>query len=131
MGAQGVQMGTAFLLAEECTTHPRYKQRILEGVDTDTVVTGFLRGHAVRGLKNAFSEKYLQLERSGAPTEELDRLAAETNWLAIVKGDLENGFVQAGQSIYHLKETRPARLIIEEIVGDATELLRKAPDLVS
>lgn len=131
MGAQGVQIGTAFLVAEECTTHPRYKQRILEAVDTDTVVTGFLRGHAVRGFKNSFSEKYLQLETSGAPSEELDRLATGTNRRAVVEGDLENGFVIAGQSIYHLKEIRPARLIIEEIVGEATELLKKAPVLVS
>lgn len=129
MGAQGIQMGTAFLAAQECQVHPKYKESILEALDTDTVVTGFTRGLSTRGLKNPFSEKFLQLERSGAPTEELMRLATGTNHLAIVEGDVENGFVQAGQSLTLIKAIKPARQIIEEIVLEAVKLLQNAPSL--
>ena len=73
MGAAGVQVGTAFILAEECPVHPNVKQKILEAKDTDSVVTGFLAGHAVRGIRNSFTDKYLKLERGGAPVEELDK----------------------------------------------------------
>lgn len=130
MGAEGVQIGTAFLVAEECQIHQSSKQRLLQAVDTDSVVTGLTRGHAVRSLKNSFTEKYLHLERSGAPIEELDRLASGTLRLAFEEGDIEKGSIQAGQSLTLLKEIKPARLIIEGIVKDAAELLKNAPRLV-
>lgn len=130
MGAEGVQIGTAFLVAEECQIHSNTKQRLLQAVDTDSVITGLTIGHAVRGIKNSFTEKYLHLERSSAPIEELDRLASGTLRLAFEEGDIENGYMQAGQSLTLLKEIKPARLIIEGIVKDAAELLKNAPRLV-
>lgn len=39
LGAQGVQVGTAFLVAQECTIHPHYKERLIKANDTDSVVT--------------------------------------------------------------------------------------------
>ena len=51
MGASGVQMGTRFLLAEECSLHPKAKDAIMAAADTDSVVTGFTTGDSVRGLK--------------------------------------------------------------------------------
>ena len=52
MGAGGVQMGTRFLVAEECSVHENMKQKLIEAVDTDTIVTGLTLGGAVRGIKN-------------------------------------------------------------------------------
>ena len=52
MGAEGVQMGSRFLLAEECQAHPNMKEAIIKATDTDSVVTGLLSGHGgVRSLK--------------------------------------------------------------------------------
>lgn len=130
MGAAGIQVGTAFLLAEECQVHGNFKEKLLQAQDTDTVVTAYGRSHATRGLKNAFTEEYLRLERQGSAEEELDRLAAGSNFKAAVKGDVENGSVQAGQCLSILKEIRPAKAIIDDFIQVATDVLRNAPSLV-
>lgn len=131
MGAAGIQMGTAFLVAEECQIHPNFKKKILAAIDTDSVATGLSRGHAARGLKNTFTEQFLSMERAGVPQAELDEFARGRNRLASVEGDVENGSVQAGQSLTVLKEIRSARVIIEEIVKDAEKLLISAPQIVN
>ena len=99
MGAAGVQMGTRFLLAEECGVHANVKAKLIEAADTDSIVTGQTIGHAVRGVKNKFSLNFVDLEKKGTSEEELIKLATGTNRLAAVDGDVENGMVQAGQTL--------------------------------
>lgn len=126
MGAAGVQMGTRFMLASECGVHNNVKQKLIAAVDTDSVVTGLTMGHGVRGLKNRFTERFLELEQACTPNGELEKLAAGTNRLAMEEGDVENGMVLAGQSLLGLKKEEPARDIIEEIVNEARRVLRGA-----
>ncbi|EGO64484.1 nitronate monooxygenase [Acetonema longum] len=130
MGASGVQMGSRFLLTEECLLHPNAKQRIITAEDTDSVVTGYSRGYGVRGLKNNFTECFLAREISGAPQEELNAMATGTNKLAAIDGDVENGLVQVGQSLNRLRDIKPAREIIEEIMAETAHLLSTAVNLV-
>jgi len=130
MGAAGIQMGTRFLIAEECAVHANFKQKLIGAVDTDTVVTGFGSSHAVRGVKNKFTEHFLELERQCTPEAELGRLATGTSRLAAVEGDIENGMVQAGQSLLPLVKIEPAKDIIEAIMTEAKQVLAKAPKLV-
>ncbi|WP_459195510.1 nitronate monooxygenase [Wukongibacter baidiensis] len=125
MGAQGVQMGSKFLLADECIMHPKAKQRIIEAQDTDSIVTGYSRGHGVRGIRNTFTNKYLELEIQGAPQESLDKLATGTSKLASIDGDIENGLVQVGQSLNLLDEIEPAKAIVEELIKEAELTLNK------
>ena len=100
MGAGGVQMGTRFLVAEECSVHENMKQKLIEAIDTDTIVTGLTLGGAVRGIKNKFSTEFVQKENEGKTSkEELIRMATGTNKLAAVEGDVVNGMMQAGQSL--------------------------------
>ena len=130
MGAAGVQMGTRFLVAEECSVHPNMKQKLIEAVDTDTIVTGLSIGGAVRGLKNKFSQDFVALEFSGKATkEELIKRATGTNKLAAVDGDVENGMMQAGQSLLSLRKIEPVRDIVESIVKEARETLEKAASI--
>ena len=131
LGAAGVQMGTRFLVAEECAVHVNCKQRLLAATDTDSVVTGLLSGHAVRGLRNKFTALFLQREKSCAPQEELDRLATGTNRRAAVEGDADNGMIQAGQSLLPLRRIEPVRDIVTGIVQEAQRLLEGAPHLLS
>lgn len=105
MGAGGVQMGTRFLVAEECSVHENMKQKLIEAVDTDTIVTGLTLGGAVRGIKNKFSTEFVQKENEGKTSkEELIRMATGTNKLAAVEGDVVNGMMQAGQSLTVLQK---------------------------
>lgn len=130
MGAAGIQIGTRFMLAEECAVHPNFKRKLLDATDTDSVVTGTLSGHGVRGLKNKFTEKFIELEKKCTPQAELDRLATGTSRLAAVDGDVENGMVQAGQSLLILTKVEPAQSIIESIIADAQHVLTKGPTLL-
>lgn len=127
MGAGGVQMGTRFLVAEECSVHENMKQKLIEAVDTDTIVTGLTLGGAVRGIKNKFSTEFVQKENEGKTSkEELIRMATGTNKLAAVEGDVVNGMMQAGQSLNVLQKVEPVATIIEDIMKQARETLSAA-----
>lgn len=130
MGAAGVQMGTRFLIAEECVVHPNMKEKLLAAVDTDTIVTGITIGGAVRGIKNKFSEDFVALEYSGKATKQelLDR-ATGTNKLAAVDGDVVNGMIQAGETLTLLRKVEPVKAIIDGIVREARETLARAQSI--
>lgn len=126
MGAAGVQMGTRFLIAEECKVHPNVKEKLIEAIDTDSIVTGQSIGHGVRGLKNKFSLNFVELERKGTPEADLIKLATGTNKLSAIDGDVENGMILAGQSLLPLKKIEPTKEIIETIITEAQAALAKA-----
>lgn len=127
MGAAGVQIGTRFLLAEECPVHDNMKQKLIEAADTDTIVTGQTIKSAVRGIKNKFSLAYQELEFSGrADKDTLLKMATGTNKLAAVDGDMENGMIQAGQSLLPLRKVEPMAAIIENLVSETRAALRSA-----
>lgn len=130
MGASGIQMGTRFLVAKECAVHPNMKQKILESVDTDTIVTGYTLKAAVRGIKNKFSTNFIELENAGqTPKEELIKMATGTNKLAAVDGDIENGMVQAGQTLTLLTKEESCEEIIENIIKEARITLDNAKNI--
>ncbi|WP_418870543.1 nitronate monooxygenase [Selenomonas bovis] len=127
MGASGVQMGTRFLVAEECLVHQNMKEKLLKAIDTDSIVTGLTIGGAVRGLKNKFSENFVKMEYEGKTSkEELLKLATGTNKLAAVDGDTENGMMQAGQSLLPLDRIEPVETIINRIIIEAQDALDRA-----
>lgn len=126
MGAEGVQMGSRFILAEECQMHNNCKEAIIKATDTDSTVTGLTSGHGgVRSLKNAFTEKYLAAEYGDASKEELTNMSKGTNRLAAVEGDIENGAVQVGQGLNRLNKIQPAKEIIESLISEAQESIKK------
>ena len=124
LGAQGVQVGTRFLVAEECQVHPNYKQKILAARDIDTVVTGKRLGHPVRCLKNMFSRELGKMEYDSSRTnEELERFGAGALRRAAVEGDVDNGTVMTGQIAALVNREQPAREIIREMFAEAEKLL--------
>ena len=131
MGAAGIQLGTRFLLAEECAVHTNVKRRLIDAIDTDSTVTGQTINHAVRGIRNAFTEKFIELERKATPVAELERLATGTSRLAAIEGDVDNGMIQAGQSLLPLRKVEPTRIIIAGIMAEARKVLNAAPMLLA
>ena len=130
MGAAGVQIGTRFLVAEECPVHENMKKKLIEAVDTDSIVTGLTIGGAVRGIRNKFSEEFIADEFAGKATkEELIKRATGTNKLAAVDGDVVNGMMQAGQSLIPLKKIEPAATIICRIIEEAKSALESAASI--
>ena len=104
MGAAGVQMGSRFVVSEECPAHINVKRRIVESTDTDSVVIGYTIGHSVRTLKNKFTDEYLEIEYSDQPREMLKGRMRGMYAKAVIEGDVENGYIQIGQSLNVLNE---------------------------
>lgn len=119
LGAQGVQMGTRFLTAEECHIHPEYKEKILKATDRSTLVTGKSTGHPVRSLRTPFTREYEALEYSGAPVEELEKLGAGALRKAVQEGNVQEGCFMSGQIAAMCSKVQTAKEIIEELVEDA------------
>lgn len=124
LGAQGVQVGTRFLAAEECTISAAYKRKVLQAGDLDTVVTGDRLGDAVRSLRTPFSREFEKKERCGGTTrEELEKFGAGALRRAAREGDEENGCFLAGEIAGLVKKEQPAREIIEEMFSGAEKRL--------
>ena len=123
LGACGVQIGTRFLAAEECSIHPEYKARLLKAKDTSTVVTGRRLGHPVRSLKTPFSRAYAKAEYTDISDENLEAMAVGSLRAAVVDGDGKKGCFLAGQISGLVNREQPAAEIIEEIMQQAEALL--------
>ena len=130
LGAKGVQMGTRFLSANECTIHPVYKEKILKATDLCTMVTGKRLGHPVRSLRTQFSRDYAKAEYSPMPDDELEALATGALRLAVKEGDNEKGCFLAGQVAAMVKKEQPAAEIIKEVMDESEPILMRAPQWV-
>ena len=126
LGACGVQMGTRFLSAYECSIHPNYKERILKAGDLCTMVTGKRLGHPVRSLRTPFARNYAKAEYGGMPDEELEALGAGKLRMAVQEGDVENGCFLSGQIAAMVNKEQPAADIVREVVEEAEVILRRA-----
>lgn len=124
LGAQGVQMGTRFVVAKESIVHPNYKERILKARDIDSQVTGRSTGHPVRVLRNQMTREYLKMEERGVELEELERLTLGSLRKAVVNGDTINGSLMAGQIAGLIHKEQSCREMIEEIMQQAEHLLK-------
>mgnify|MGYP001543298826 FL=1 len=130
MGADGVQMGTRFLLTTECPVHEKTKEMILNATDTDCVVTGYSRNMGVRCLANDFTRQYLEAEISGAPKETLLAMGTGRSRKGMQEGDIVNGSVMAGESLNVLTDILPCKEVIERIIRDANAALARAESLM-
>jgi len=124
LGACGVQMGTRFLVAEECSIHPNYKQKILNATDISTIVTGKRLGHPVRSLKTPFARDYFKAEYSDISDEDLEAMGAGALRLAAQEGDLKRGCFLSGQIAAMVRREQPAAEIIREVMEQAEPILK-------
>ncbi len=123
LGAQGVWVGTAFLMSEESGLYPEHKRQIAAARSEDFVVTRAYTGKTARDVKNPLIERW---ERSG-----LSPLPMPLQWilwrevraaaLAAGRYDLLNN--PAGQGGGRLRDVRPAAAIVEDLVRGAVEAL--------
>lgn len=127
LGAVGVQVGTRFLVADECSVHQNYKDKVLKANDISTIVTGKRLGHPVREIKNAFAREYLKAEyNSNISDEELEKMGVGSLYRAAVEGDEKTGSILAGQIAGMVNKEQPAAEIIKEMFDQAEEVLSGA-----
>lgn len=128
LGAAGVQLGTRFLVAEECGVHDEYKKMILKASDISTVTTGRrFGGNVCRGIKNSFARNFLKIEYLPETTaEDVAKLGMGSLRRAAVEGDVKGGSVLAGQISGMVNKEQPAAEIINELYTETMEILRGA-----
>lgn len=130
LGASGVQMGTRFVVTQECQVHQNYKDRIIRAKDIDTRVTGRSTGHPVRTLRNEMTKKYLELEKQGASLEELEYLTLGALRKAVQEGDITNGSVMSGQIAGMIKEEISCAQLMEKLLRETENVLMGVKDYV-
>lgn len=123
LGAEGVQMGTRFVVADESIVHDNYKDRIVKAKDIDSVVTGQSTGHPVRCLRNQMTKEYIKKEQEGVPFEELERMTLGSLRKAVMDGDILNGTLMAGQIAGLVSKRQSCKEILQEIMTEAEKLL--------
>lgn len=129
LGAEGVQIGTRFLVAHECTVHRNYKDRILKAKDIDTVITGQITGHPVRVLKNKLANSFLAAEKeemakSEPDMERFDVLGRGALQKSVVQGDVDNGSVMSGQIAGMVNKEQSCKEILDEIMEQFNALCK-------
>ena len=125
LGAEAVQMGTAFLVAKENIVHENYRNKVIAAKDIDSVVTGTSTGHPVRGLRNHMTKEYLRLEKEGATIDELEKITLGALRRAVIEGDVKDGTVMAGQIAGLIKKEATCKEIITSIYNEGVELLNR------
>ena len=123
LGACGVQMGTRFLVSNECKVHENYKDRVLNAKDIDTEVTGTSTSHPVRVLRNKLTREYIKLEKTNANPELIEALGQGALRRAVVDGDVNNGSVMAGQIAGLISKKQSCKEIIDELMSELEGVL--------
>lgn len=127
LGAEAVQCGTCFLVADECTVHEVYKEKVLKAGDNDTIVTGKKLGHPVRTVRTPFSKNFAKMENDPAVTsEELLAFGAGSLRKAVKDGNLKEGSFMAGEIAGMINEKKSCKEIVENMANKCEELLKAA-----
>ena len=124
LGACGVQMGTRFLVADECTVSEEYKKKVLAAKDISTMVTGRRLGHPVRAIKNAYMNNYAKLEAdSNVPDETLEQFGVGSLRKAAKEGNADEGCFLAGQIAGMVSKRQSAKEIVGEVMAQADKMM--------
>ncbi len=126
LGACGVQVGTRFLVADECTVSEVYKDLVIKAKDTSTRATGRSTGHPVRALKSPFSNEYARRENAGASADELAAFGTGALRKAAQDGNYAEGSFLCGQIAGMVDKRQPAREIVQDLVEGAERVLAEA-----
>jgi len=146
MGAAGVQLGTFFVLTEECRAHPRFKEALIRAKARAAVATpqigSELKVVAVRALRNKGHDKFadlqielLQLRKLGQVSQAEAQFKVESYWVgalrrAVEEGDVDFGSVMAGQSVGLVDRILPLREALAFLVEGAEKELDRVKDKI-
>lgn len=123
LGAEGIQMGTRFIVTRESPAHPNIKQKILSAKIEDTVVTGNITGLPVRVLRNQMAAQFLQMEQTGKSKMEMALFGSGKMQLAFVQGDAEQGSVMSGQVAGMIRDEPTCAELIQRTMKEFHETI--------
>lgn len=141
MGAAGIQMGTRFVLTEECQVHPKFKEAFIKAKARDAVATPAVGSElnvvAVRAIRNKGMAEFADLQmdlilknRRGEITKKEAQYQVENYWVgalrrAVQDGDVDYGSLMAGQSVGLVDKVQPMKEMFKEIINDAEQELER------
>lgn len=132
LGAEGIEMGTRFLATRECPVHENYKAALLRSLEHQTVVMGRSLGAPGRVLPGALVREILEKEAKGATPEELVPLVSgQNNRLGALDGDLDRGYVWAGQGVGLIHDLPTVKDLVDRMVKEAVAQSRKIHDMLT
>jgi nitronate monooxygenase len=122
LGAEAVLMGTRFMATKECRGHPAWKEYLVNGSETDTVLALRSVGFPARLIKNAVSQKIMELEDRHAPQEEILRAVGDMRGDVYDSGNIDAGIAEAGQCMGLIHDVPTVKEIIDRIVEQAAQV---------
>jgi NAD(P)H-dependent flavin oxidoreductase YrpB (nitropropane dioxygenase family) len=127
LGAEGIEMGTRFIATKECVhANEVYKQALIEGGESDTVVIKRTLGAPARAIANSWTEKILEIEKNNGGYEELKELiSGEANKQYIYEGKVNEGFAWAGQVMGLIKDVPTVAELFNRIISEAEQIRTK------
>jgi enoyl-[acyl-carrier protein] reductase II len=115
LGADGVQMGTRFLMTQESSAHNNFKQRIIKSTAGDTFLM-MKKLTPVRLLKNKFYQQVAQLEQQNASAEELQALLGKGRAKrGMLEGDIDEGELEVGQIASMMRDIPTVAQLVERL----------------
>lgn len=125
LGAEGVQIGSRFAVAEESSAHPAFKQKVRETEEGETMLT-LKQIVPTRLIKNEFYEEICRLEAQGAGKEAIQKLLGKGRAKkGIFEGDLTEGELEIGQAASLLKQPETVKAIFHDLIRDYNQTLEK------
>ena len=126
LGAEGVLMGTRFMLTHECWAHQRIKGQLLRATELDTMIIERSINNAARVIKNQAALRAFEMEERGATLEELlTVISGQVGLKAFQEGDIDAGVIACGQVVGVIDSLKSVKEVIDEIVDNAHDIYRR------
>jgi NAD(P)H-dependent flavin oxidoreductase YrpB (nitropropane dioxygenase family) len=126
LGAEGVLMGSRFMACQECNTHPKIKEWLLQLHETDTMLIQRSMKNTSRVVRTPYTEKIAEMEKRGAKLEELlPLLSGQRGRAAYDTGDFSQATISVGQTVGLIHDIPSAKEIIDRIIGEAQIIIQR------
>jgi len=128
LGAEGVLMGTRFMVTKECMIHDNFKNAFVEAPETATMIAMKSLGEPARVLRNQAADKVVEMEKQGATLEDLIPLISGVEGRdAMAKGDLNRGMMACGQVVGLIHDVPTIKEAVDNIINGAIAILDRVP----
>lgn len=126
LGAEGVVMGTRFMLTKESRVHPKAKEVMIKATQSDTIPVMRTLGTMERVYKNAVAEKVVEMERRGATLEELSEfIMGKDVREAFETGNTDKGVLPCGEVIGLINDVPSVKEVIDGIISGARDIVER------
>ena len=128
MGADGINMGTRFMVTKEAPIHEKVKQKMVEATELDTSLIYRTLRNTARVFKNSVAEEVIDIESKPGQTqfEDIQALVQGAKGRELFDtGDLDKGIWSAGMIVGLIDDIPTCRELIARIVSEAEEIINE------